>query len=217
MSDVILPRTMSNMIAEALRDQILSGEIPTGTRLQQNDIAARFRVSSTPVREAFAELRRQGLVSGHEHRGVRVARPTLHDVINTSDVLELLEKPCIVASVPHLTDEDLAKARDLMSAHRSVPANEWRRRLDLDTAFHTALLVRCPNTKLKELSAECHRESAAHKLMTSALEGEDLMETVYAQHEAIMEACEARNARQAGARTVDHIRWGREAVRMGLK
>ncbi|MCT7660691.1 GntR family transcriptional regulator [Mycobacterium deserti] len=204
------------MIAEALRGRILKGEIPTGARLQQNDVAAQFGVSSTPVREAFAELRRQGLVSASEHRGVRVFRPTLADVIEASEVLELLEGPSIAASAPLLTDEDLAAARRLMEKHRRVGANQFERRLQLDTEFHMALLVRCPNTKLRNLAEQAHRDTVVHKMVLAAIEGEHLMATIYEQHEAIWDACAERSGEKAAARTVDHIRWGGEISRQNL-
>jgi DNA-binding GntR family transcriptional regulator len=205
------------MIAEELRRQILSGTIPTGSRLQQNDVAARFGVSSTPVREAFAELSRQGLVAASEHRGVRVFRPTLADVVDASDVLELLEGSAIAASVPLLTDADLAESQRLFEEHREVPANQWRRRLDLDTDFHMSFLVRCPNRKLRDLAEAAHRDTVVYKLVFSSVEGEEVMPTIYEQHQAILTACLARDADEATARTIDHIRWGLELSRHVLE
>jgi DNA-binding GntR family transcriptional regulator len=210
------PRTVARMIAQQLRVRILNGEIPTGARLQQNDVAAQFGVSSTPVREAFAELTRQGLVAGSEHRGVRVFRPTLADVLEASDVLELLEGPAVAASVPLLTDEDIAASRRLMERHRRVARNHFQRRLELDTDFHMSLLVRCPNKKLKSLAETAHRDTVVHKLVLSSFEGEDMMNTIYRQHEAIFEASADRDGKKAAARTVEHIRWGREVSQQKL-
>jgi DNA-binding GntR family transcriptional regulator len=210
--DARRPRTVANAIAEALRDQILAGEIPVGARLQQNDVAARFGVSSTPVREAFAELRRQGLLFGSEHRGVRVLRPTLIDMIEASEALEVLDSHALAMSVPLLTDDDLAAAHDLMIEHMSVPDRLWRRRLDLDAEFHLALLVACPNRKLRNLAKAAHEETSVHKLVTSSVEGEDVMGDVYVQHAAILQACGERDGDNAVAASVRHIRWARRLI-----
>jgi DNA-binding GntR family transcriptional regulator len=209
------PQTVAKIIAEELRDRILTGEIPSGTRLQQNDVAAQFDVSSTPVREAFAELRRQGLVSGTERRGVRVFRPTPRDVIEASEVQELLEAPCIAASAPLLTDADLATAQRLLAEHRAIPAHEWRARLELDTAFHLAFLVRCPNAKLRDMAEAAHRDTVAHKLVLASVgdTAERFAAPIDQQHQAILDACTARDGTQASARTIDHIRWACEVWR----
>ncbi|MBL1101511.1 GntR family transcriptional regulator [Streptomyces coffeae] len=207
--------TIASMIAEELRVRILSGEIPAGARLQQNDVAREFDVSSTPVREAFAELRRQGLATSIEHRGVRVVRPTLADVLEASEVEELLEGPCIAASVPLLTDEELADARRRLDEHRGVPTDEVRRRVELDAAFHLSLLVRCPNTKLRTLAEAAHRDTSTYRLMLSPVGhiGEHFVEIIHEQHEAIYAACADRDGELAAARTVDHIRWGGQVSR----
>jgi DNA-binding GntR family transcriptional regulator len=205
-------RTVANMIAEALRNQILSGRISTGARLQQNDVAAKFGVSSTPVREAFAELRRQGLIFGTEHRGVRVFRPTLADMVQALEVLELLEGHAIAIAAPLLTEQDLDNSRNLMNEHRLVPIMDWQRRLELDSAFHMSFLVRCPNTKLRDLTEASHRETSVFKLVTSSVEDEELMDTIYDQHAAIMDACAGRDGEKAAATAVAHIRWGRRVI-----
>jgi DNA-binding GntR family transcriptional regulator len=209
------PLTIASMIAQELRARILAGEIPAGARLQQNDVARQFDVSSTPVREAFAELRRQGLVTGLEHRGVRVLRPTLADVIEASEVEELLEGTCIARSAPLLTDADLAGARAILDEHRGVPEGEWQRRLELDTAFHMSLLVRCPNEKLRRLTEAAYQDTMVYRLLLAPMDAsaEHLLETIYQQHEAIYSACAGRDGELAAACTVEHIRWGREVFR----
>lgn len=203
------PLTIASMIAEELRIRILSGEIPAGARLQQNDVALQFDVSSTPVREAFAELRREGLVTAAEHRGVRVVRPTVAGLVEAYEVDELLESSCIARSVPLLTDADLADVRGAFEAHRGFVLGEWRRRLELDTAFHMASLVRCPNAKLRELAEAAHRDTVLYRLMLAPVDntGEHVLEVIYQQHEAIYDACTARDGAAAAARMAEHIRW----------
>ena len=63
------PRTIAGQVAERLKAEILAGERVAGTRLRQVEIAERFGVSTTPVREALATLQREGLVRLHPQRG----------------------------------------------------------------------------------------------------------------------------------------------------
>lgn len=65
--------TKASAVASALRQEILSGQLPPGTPVQQNEIAQRLAVSSTPVREAFGILQAEGLLVLRPHHGVTVA------------------------------------------------------------------------------------------------------------------------------------------------
>jgi DNA-binding GntR family transcriptional regulator len=206
------PRTISVMIAEVLREQILDGEIALGARLRQNDIAKQLDVSSTPVREALAELIRQGLATGTPQRGVEVFRPTTTDVIEASEVQELLESHCVAASVPLLSDDDLVSARRLLEEHRAIPVSRRREGVELDTAFHLALQVRCSNGKLRRLAENARRDTDVHRLLLIPADRMDdqVVATIHDQHDEIYAACADRDAEAAADRTAAHIRWSRE-------
>jgi DNA-binding GntR family transcriptional regulator len=63
-------------IAAALQARVLRGEIPSGTRLRQETLAAEFEVSRTPVREALRKLEADGIVQLEPNRGAVVRGPT---------------------------------------------------------------------------------------------------------------------------------------------
>jgi DNA-binding GntR family transcriptional regulator len=65
-------RTKAESVYEALQDAILSGRLQEGEHLRQEDIAAQWGVSQTPVREAFRRLESEGLVEHSPNRGVIV-------------------------------------------------------------------------------------------------------------------------------------------------
>ncbi len=65
--------TKQGRMVEELRRLVVSGEYPRGARLAQDELASRFGVSITPVREALRALEAEGLVESRPHRGVRVA------------------------------------------------------------------------------------------------------------------------------------------------
>src|SRR3712207_5245594 len=78
-------------IVEALRAAIARGELKPGQRLRQEELAARFEISSTPVREALRKLEAEGLVASVPHQGVYVARPSLERMAESYRLRALLE------------------------------------------------------------------------------------------------------------------------------
>jgi DNA-binding GntR family transcriptional regulator len=82
-------------LQQLLRDDILEGRIPAGARLKVNEIAARYRSSTNPAREALQGLEGEGLVTIEPNRGARVRRIDEDLVQNVFDIRRLIE-PYIV-------------------------------------------------------------------------------------------------------------------------
>jgi DNA-binding GntR family transcriptional regulator len=106
-------RTKEEQVADFLREGILSGMFPRGSRLKQAEIAERLRLSITPVREALKILEAEGYVTGDSYRGVRVVP---FDASASEEVLELrlvLEARLIRATVEKVTAQDVSELRAL--------------------------------------------------------------------------------------------------------
>lgn len=71
--------SLREQIADALRDEMLTGRMPAGGRFTVKEIAELYEVSATPVREALVDLAAQGLLEVEHHRGFQVRRFTLAD------------------------------------------------------------------------------------------------------------------------------------------
>ena len=65
----------TDLVAALIRELIITGELAAGEQLRQRDLAQRFHVSQTPVREAMRRLESEGLVVGDTHRGFTVVEP----------------------------------------------------------------------------------------------------------------------------------------------
>src|SRR5580698_10098970 len=65
----------TDMVAALIRELIITGELAAGGQLRQRELAQRFGVSQTPVREAMRRLESEGLVVGDTHRGFTVVEP----------------------------------------------------------------------------------------------------------------------------------------------
>lgn len=128
------------MIAGALRDAICSGEISPGTPLKQDEIAAEFGVSHTPVREALKLLVSEGLAILHHNRGCFVADLSSTVARELMEFRALIEPRLAGWALDHLTEHDIEQARRVIT--RIDAAQLASERLRLATEFHTLIYQR---------------------------------------------------------------------------
>lgn len=122
-------------IADILRDEILRGIHPPGTRIRQEDLAARHTTSRIPVREALRILEAEGLVTLVANSGAWVSRLTLAECEELYLVRERIEPVLLGMNAPLLTPHDLDLLDDLAGQMERADAEDFLR---LDRAFHFA-------------------------------------------------------------------------------
>jgi DNA-binding GntR family transcriptional regulator len=121
-------------VADELRDAILRGEHPPGTRLRQEELAAQYGASRVPVREALRILESEGLVTTVANAGAWIARLSLDECVELYQVRERIEPLLLRYSLPHLTAEQIERLADLVEEMRQ--SRDVERFLVLDRAFH---------------------------------------------------------------------------------
>jgi DNA-binding GntR family transcriptional regulator len=117
----------------------MRGELPPGTPLQQEAVARRLGLSSTPVREAFVVLESEGLVEKRAHQGVVVAQRNASELIDVYEMRRTLEIESFRRAIPNIDDSLIAELERLAEeADRALPdIHECRR---LNARFHDLLL-----------------------------------------------------------------------------
>lgn len=152
------PRTYQNLpavIAEELREAILSGELGDGEKLKQEEIAGRFGSSLIPVREALRSLESEGLVTFYTNRGAFVSALSLQRVRDIFETRIFIETGALRLSVPHLLPGDLKKAQEAVD--RLDRAETGRELGYYNRLFHSILYSRCGNQYLLDLIDSLHR------------------------------------------------------------
>ena len=143
--------------AESLRlqlaDDIVRGELAPGAALDEIELARRFNVSRTPVREAIRMLAASGLVEVRAHRGAVVARPTHHDLIGMFEVMAELESLCAGCAAERMSGVERRVLEDVHEKLRLLIKNgDPQRYHEVNEAFHTAIYDGAHNAYLAELT-----------------------------------------------------------------
>lgn len=100
---------LSPQIARLIREMIMNGEVPGNQALRTEHLAARFGVSTTPVREALMSLAGEGLVELRPGRGFRVVQMTRQDFLDLYDAQAYFAGELAGRAALNLTDADIAQ------------------------------------------------------------------------------------------------------------
>jgi DNA-binding GntR family transcriptional regulator len=182
-------RMASDIVVQQLQAAIQRGDLAPGTRLRQGEIAERFGVSTTPVREAFAILQARGLVFIDPHRGAIVFTPTIEDLRESYEIREVLESLALEKAMPHVTPELIADLEGILDQmERGERGERW---LGLNNDFHMRLYAAAQRPRLLRLinglRVSCN--VYIHMFIThEAHEGEPERE-----HRELLEACKRGN------------------------
>lgn len=123
----------------ALRERILFGELPAGSRLAQYELAQAFGVSITPVREAVRRLAGEGLIVLDTHRDARVAEMTDVEARELFEARRALEPAALALAARNRTEADLAGAREALDALLPVTRDAGPEALRAHRRLHRAL------------------------------------------------------------------------------
>jgi DNA-binding GntR family transcriptional regulator len=207
------PRTRAQWVDDRLRHEILRGALVPGTPLRADELAERWAVSPTPVREALARLAGVGFVELRPQRGARVADATTQDVEEVYELRLLLEP---VALRESLERTDTALSDEIAAANDAYVA-ALRSRSDLGAMFdahrelHAALLARCPNRRMLAIIAGLAEHS--QRFQALAIGAPTGHHDVVAEHRTLCDHAVAGRVDDAVAFLTEHLQLTLDAVR----
>jgi DNA-binding GntR family transcriptional regulator len=202
-------RTISEGVAAGLRAAIVSGELPAGTRLRQVPLAKRFGVSTTPVREALAQLQLEGLVELHPQRGAVVVLPALDEFREHYEIRIALESLAAAKAAERFELDWARPLQEILDEMRGGPPAP--RYLALNQQFHSGIYEHAARPTLAAMIARLRNASRVYLNIYRATE-DFPVERLDREHRAILTACVRRDAGAAAEatrvhlqRTVDHV------------
>ena len=211
------PQLVDKLAAE-LQARVLSGELPSGTRLRQESLAEQYGVSRTPVREALRKLQASGLVELEPNRGALVRRLSPREIRDAYEVRAELEALAAGLAAERIRPEQLdrlhrAQAQFERALEQTVSARArqrgngvtgkgtalWGRAND---EFHQTIQEASGNGAIVGALEHLHRSLPRDLSRIVLGENTTLLRENVAEHRAILDALERHDV--AGARELMH-------------
>ena len=203
-------KTLAEELRAQLADDIVRGTLTPGQTLDETELARRFGVSRTPVREAIRQLAASGLVETRPHRGAVVARPSAERIAGMFEALKELEGLCSGLAALRMTG---AERHALDHIHDElailVRAGDPQRYYEVNLKFHMAIYAGSHNTYLAELTDATRARIAPFS--RAQFRGVGRLPKSYREHQLVVEAILRGDRDGAVAAMRDHIEMVRDA------
>jgi DNA-binding GntR family transcriptional regulator len=188
----------TDLVAALIRELIITGELDPGEQLRQRDLAQRFGVSQTPIREAMRRLESEGLLICDTHRGFTVVAPDMGRVEENSQIRAALESLGASLAARKIDPAGLDRLRALNGQMRALPDDDPGY-AELNREFHFTVYEYAHSPLLLSLM----------RLLWASLQGGPRISRTHAesarQHDEILAALAEGDTDAASARTYRHI------------
>ena len=201
--------TRTGHVYGVLRAEVLAGALAPGSRLRLVELAERFSVSQSVVREALTRLAEQRIVVALPQQGFRVATLTLDDLTELTDARVQIEGLVFRLAIER---GDLAWESSVLAAHHRLEGTarvldtgevngEW---LAAHETYHQTLLAGCGNDRLLHAAASLRDAAALYRIWSVAL-GHDHNRDLPAEHRGMLDTVLTRDPDLAVERLRHHI------------
>jgi len=178
---------LADDVCRRIADEIVLGNLAPGSRLDEVSLAARFKVSRTPVREALKQLAIMGLVDTRPNRGSVVAALSVEQLDQMFEAIGELEAACARHAALRMTEADRARMLELHAEGRAaMQVGDIDRYDAANLELHATIIRGCYNPVLIDMATSLrHRVSSFRRTQFRNVER---MGESFEEHSVIVEA-----------------------------
>jgi len=191
-------------VADELREAILRGVYPPGTRLRQEELAGQYGASRVPVREALRLLASEGLVTTVANAGAWIARLSLEECVELYQVRERIEPLLLRYSMPELSVYQIDRLAEL--AETMARTSDVERFLELDREFHLGSYAGAGTTFLGPTVQRLWNTTQHYRRAFTRLLDDESNRIVHDEHHMLVAAIRERDSDDAERILLGHIR-----------
>ncbi|MBL8160956.1 MAG: GntR family transcriptional regulator [Anaerolineae bacterium] len=197
-------KTVSGIAQERIREAILRGTLPPGTRIDQNQLASDLNTSLIPVREALKSLASEGLVQIIPRRGAFVADFSLTDLENLYEARLMFEGQVAAKAATRLTDSEIEELRSICAEMSGALASgNYDDFTQSNRRFHFIIYEAANNHHLTDMLSGLWDMAERYRYRYQYILDEH--DTVNADHQEILDACVAHDAARLRTAIDNHI------------
>ena len=193
------------MVYDLLRDEILDLTLPPGSPIDEVQLAERFAMSRTPIREALVRLAGEGLVTTLPNRSTVVSNIDFLDLPSYFDALTLMYRVTTRLAAENRTPEDLARIRALQDDYaQAVAAQDAAAMISVNRDFHAAIAEAGRNSYYTGMFCRLLDEGRRLLRIYYSSFNDQLPRRYVEEHEAIIAAIETRDIARADQLATAH-------------
>lgn len=195
-------RLLRERVYDQLRRDILTCVLAPGAEIREAELAARFEVSKSPVRDALISLVREGLVITIPRQGYRVAPVSISDMLDMFHLRAALERANIERIIRHASDEQLKTLDEFKSFNKTQWPNGF---VSYNKTFHCRLAELGGNARMRDQLIDLIdlMERAVQISVSNIKHGKP--EALVAEHRQIIDLIQSRSTKAAQRFTEQHV------------
>jgi len=194
---------VGDWVYQRLREGIILGDFQPGERLRQSDVAERFEVSQTPVREALGRLAADGLVTLQPHRGAVVNSLSSREIDEIYQCRELID-PYVARLAAESASPAQVKAIHAAAEACAEPGIGPTELFERNRGFHLAIYEACGNRRMTQFFRLLWDSVTAIRMFDAYATDQRALDKMTAEHRAIASAIAAGDAATAADLVLDH-------------
>jgi DNA-binding GntR family transcriptional regulator len=189
-------QTLREKILETIREAILKGTLKPGEKVAEPELAERFGISRTPIREAFRQLESEGYLTVIPRKGAVVTALSEQDVQEFYAIKSILEGYAAELAASKLTEKDIEKLQSINEKLKNLAAEgDVKSFFRVHNEFHDLFIRVAGNHKLAELITQLGMKF--NRLRMASLSVQGRMNISVIEHEGLIEAFKNQDGNQA--------------------
>ncbi|MBU5468728.1 GntR family transcriptional regulator [Virgibacillus sp. MSJ-26] len=207
----LIQKPLSELIADEIKQWIWNKDLDYGERLLETDLAEKFDVSRSTIREALKILEGEELIISKARKGTYVATFTEKDLIEINELRTLLEARAFLQALPKLEDkhfDDLEAIIERMK--QGVKRKDWNELFNLDMTFHRYLMDLSDNSRILKIY-----DSLQVQIRTALMHLDEYyssFDAFYQEHKELLDILKTKDADKVKESIINHIGYVEEKL-----
>ncbi len=198
-------KSLKDIAYETIKEAILAGDLCSGDRLVESDIAKQMGISRGPIREAFQRLEKDGLLLSSPYRETVVAEMSKQEADEVYvPIRRIVEQYACSRATRKLTEKDYACLTDIIHGiEEGCRAQDLVTITRLDSEFHQHIITRCASPTLLSIWESLSTQIYAHILSQNNYKAK--LDCVAQEHYDLLDAIRAGSQERIAALLEEHI------------